>query len=252
MTAAMKRLAGGVAALVGHLIMGTAASAQTPSIERFTIDGGGGTSANGIYTLSATFGAATPYGDYSLELTGYHDRPPYAGVTQTIRTSPGVRYRLTLALGSNADYPSAGGRKQVSVTAGAAGKLITFDPTDTPGSGNEWKTFTFHFTAAEETTVITIRGVTAGGGIYLGLDNVSVVEAPLDLVRLTLTGIHFGADGFGFTLGGEGHEVWRIEYSDDLRTWRTIESGVSVGTEFVDTDPVRVARRGGLYRVLTE
>ena len=65
-----------------------------------------------------TFGARTPFGEFFLELTGYHDHLPYAGVEQTITTLPGRRYRLSLAIGSNAEYPGAGGRKQVSVSCG--------------------------------------------------------------------------------------------------------------------------------------
>lgn len=119
-----------------------------------------------------TFGAATPFGAQSLELTGYHDGPPYAGVTQTTSTTPGQNYRLTLSLGSNADYPGAGGQKSVSVCASSVCTNLTFIPTNT--SGNQWGLVAFNFTANSTSTVVTITGLVASG-IYLGLDNVSVM-----------------------------------------------------------------------------
>ena len=126
-----------------------------------------------------SFGAATPFGEHSLELTGYHDGQPYGGVTQTIATTPGQHYRLSLALGSNADYPGAGGQKAVSVCLGSAGATLIMTPTNT--SGNQWSDLSFNFTANSTSTLVTIVGVISGGGVYLGLDNVSVtpqISAP--------------------------------------------------------------------------
>ena len=116
-----------------------------------------------------TFGASTPFGAYWLDLTGYHDRAPYAGVTQTIATRPGESYRLSLAVGSNASFPDAGGEKVVSVSAG--GSEMTFAMKGTNLSGDYWGHFSFQFTAHSIDTVITISGITASG-VYLGLDDV--------------------------------------------------------------------------------
>lgn len=118
-----------------------------------------------------TFGAGTPFGVFLLELTGYHDGLPFGGVMQTISTVPGQNYRLSLALGSNADYPGAGGQKSVSVCVGAASTTFTLIPTNT--SGNFWETFSFNFMAGSTSTVVIIYGVVSSGN-YLGLDNVSV------------------------------------------------------------------------------
>ena len=119
-----------------------------------------------------SFGVATPFGRYSLDLTGYHDAVPYAGITQTIPTVPGKKYRLSLSLGSNADFPNAGGQKSVSVCAGSSGTTFTLQPTN--ATGNQWETFSFHFTAENSFTEIGIGGILASG-VYLGVDNVSVV-----------------------------------------------------------------------------
>lgn len=118
-----------------------------------------------------SFGAGTPFGVFSLELTGYHDGQPYGGVSQTISTTPGQKYRLALALGSNADYPGAGGPKAISVCVGSTGVVFTMTPTNS--TGNQWSTFNFNFTANSTSTVVAISGLIASG-VYLGLDNVSV------------------------------------------------------------------------------
>ncbi|MCI0536188.1 MAG: DUF642 domain-containing protein [Verrucomicrobiales bacterium] len=152
-----------------------------------TIPGWTTTSAELVWVDNTnTFGASTPFGTHSLDLTGYHDGYPYGGVTQTISTTPGQTYRLSLALGSNADYVGAGFPKSVFVCAGSAGTVFTLFPTNP--TGNYWETFTFQFTADSLSTVTAIEGGRLAGN-YLGIDNVSVIaenstpaSAPADLV----------------------------------------------------------------------
>src|SRR5262249_16727182 len=120
-----------------------------------------------------TFTAFTPFGAHHLELTGYHDGLPFAGVSQTISTVPDQTYRLSFALGSNADYPRAAGLKAVSVCAGSTAAILTFVPTNT--SGSQWETVSTTFTALADSTEIVINGLISSGN-YLALDNVSVVR----------------------------------------------------------------------------
>lgn len=152
-----------------------------------------------------TFGAATPFGTYALELTGYHDRAPFGGVSQTIPTVPGRVYRLSLALGSNTDYPGAGGQKQVTVSSDAASTTLTFDPPGDPG--NEWHTVTTDFTASGAATPITITGLTANG-IYLGLDNVSVVS---QVAELRITSVELAAGILRLSFPGETGRRYTIQ-----------------------------------------
>jgi hypothetical protein len=143
------------------------------------------------------FGAATPFGTHSLDLSGYHDSLPYGGLKQTITTEPGRSYRLSLSLGSNADYPGAGGRKSVLVCVGSAGSVLTLEPTNP--TGIQWETFGFGFTATSNSTEIVITAPFAGG-VYLGLDNVSVVpdrsEPPAGARDLVVNGSFEDACGF--------------------------------------------------------
>jgi uncharacterized protein DUF642 len=141
----------------------------------------------GWISNSNSYGVATPYGSYSIDLTGNHDDSSYAGVTQTITTVPSVRYRLTLALGADQSHPANGGTKSVSVTAGSSGTSFTFVPS---GAGPQWGSFSFDFTATSTSTPITIVGTSAGSGVqYLGVDNVSVDIAPLPVPVLGVPGL---------------------------------------------------------------
>ncbi len=194
-----------------------------------------------------TFGARTPFGDCFLELTGYHDAHPYAGVEQTIATVPGRRYRLSLSLGSNTDYPGAGGRKQVSVSCGEASTVFTFDPSGTPA--NEWKPFDMTFEAAATATRVAINGLTATG-VYLAVDQASVRSAAAELKILAVRRsgnelrLRFlAAAGHSYVLESASH--WALE------AWRPVSGTETVGAgelvEIVLSDPFVEPRR--FYRM---
>jgi hypothetical protein len=174
-----------------------------------------------------TFGAETPFGGHSIELTGYHDRVPYAGVRQTIPTTPDQSYRLSVALGSNSEYPGAGGQKQVTVRCGAAETLFVFDPTGTPA--NEWRTFGFHFVADAPSTEVTITGLNASG-IYLGLDNVSVVASTAP--ELKISGTERVGNNLHFRFPTVAGRSYVIESRTDLGIggWMPISGPATTGT----------------------
>lgn len=117
------------------------------------------------------FGVTTPYGAYYLDLAGYHDSPPYGGVTQNITTVSGQAYTLSFAIGT---YQSNGvyqGPNSVMATAGGSSHTFTSNPA---GAGSQWETFSMNFVASSTTTMVSLVGTGAGGGAYIGLDNVSV------------------------------------------------------------------------------
>jgi len=118
------------------------------------------------------FGPATPYGTLFLDLTGYHDFPPYAGVRQTIVTTNEDHYRLSFSLGTYQSTPVYAGPVAVVASAAGVSNVFNFNP---GGSSNQWATFGMDFTATGAVTTVTITGTQAFGGAYLGLDNVSVM-----------------------------------------------------------------------------
>ena len=105
-----------------------------------------------------------------LDLTGYHDSLPFGGITQTIVTTVGQNYVVSLDLGTAQQYFQTSGPISVVVSAGATTVPITYAPT---GSGTQWGRFDFTFTATAATTPISIVGT--AGNLYVGVDNVSVV-----------------------------------------------------------------------------
>jgi hypothetical protein len=123
---------------------------------------------------SNPFGLSASDGGYFLDLSGYHDNAPYAGVeqTQNILTTIGAQYRLSFDLGTSPPYDSA--PVSILVTAGSASTTFT----STPLNVNQWETFTFDFTATSATTTISLDGQASTAEKYIGLDNVSVVPIP--------------------------------------------------------------------------
>jgi len=132
----------------------------------------GGSTTDGLAWLpnGDIFSVATPFGTNFLDLTGYHDEPPYFGVTQTIATTPGATYDLTFSLGVLQGSPIYAGPIGVTATADSSSQDFTnYNPA---GGGNIWQNFTLEFAASAASTVISIQGIE--GDQYIGLDNVAV------------------------------------------------------------------------------
>ena len=136
----------------------------------------GSTNITGWTTLNAelavinqpnNFALLAQSGTKHLDLTGYHDSTPYAGIQQTVNTLPGQTYVLQFYVGS-----SGGGTSSVAVDTGSG-------PTTFSNTGSSfWQQSTDIFTATGPTTLIKFTGTAAsGGGRYLGLDNVTLALA---------------------------------------------------------------------------
>jgi hypothetical protein len=123
---------------------------------------------------SNPFSLSASDGNYFLDLSGYHDNAPYAGVEQTIPTTIGAQYQLSLDLGSSTIYNTM----PVGVLVNAGTDSTTFTSTPTVQSG--WDLFTFDFVATSAFTTIQIIGQVAGNQsqAYIGLDNVNVELVP--------------------------------------------------------------------------
>jgi hypothetical protein len=134
----------------------------------------GGTGGDGLAWLpnGNPYGVSTTFGNNFLDLTGYLDRSPYFGVSQSISTTVGQSYTLTLNLGVDQGTPAYGGPIAVQVQAGPVTETITDNPA---GTGNIWTAFNVNFTADSTSTLISIQGTE--GNQYIGLDNVSLNAA---------------------------------------------------------------------------
>jgi len=122
------------------------------------------------------YGMKAQDGHFSLDLTGYHDSPPYGGITQTVETKPGSFYLLTFYLGvipNNAWGTAFGGPVSVLASAGPYSTTVTYDSGTTKANKTVWQKFTTRFKAVSTETKISIVGSYARGGKYIGLDNVS-------------------------------------------------------------------------------
>ena len=120
------------------------------------------------------FGLSASDGSYFLDLSGYHDNSPYAGVlqSQTIATVVGTQYRLSFDIGTDPQYDTA----PVSIQAVAGSASATF--TSTPANPNQWESFNLDFTATSVNTAIQLNGLASTDEKYLGLDNVSLTVIP--------------------------------------------------------------------------
>ncbi len=112
------------------------------------------------------FGLSASDGSYFLDLSNYQAGAPFAGVTQTIATTPGSTYQLSFDLGGSTFW----GRPD-SLTASAAGTSTTFT-TPSTGTNNDWYHETLLFVADAASTTVQLQG--QAGINYIGLDNVSV------------------------------------------------------------------------------
>lgn len=176
-----------------------------------------------------TFGPGTPFGAFALDLTGYHDSPPYAGVTQTLTTSPGQTYQLTFSLGAYQEVAAYGGPMAVGASVGSVSNVFTFTP-EVGATGNVWMTFSLDFTATESATPLTLVGIATGGGAYLGLDAISVVPATPQPDAIQVAAERIGND-LRLRHSSEAGRSYAIQSHADLASagWTTLP-GTNTGT----------------------
>jgi len=181
----------GLAVGIALLAMSTTAQAitiQNGSFELGTFSAGsnntpkltpGSSALTGWTILSddiAWLGAGNPFnitashGDRAIDLTGFSDTDPLAGVSQQLDTVVGNTYKLSFDLGSSQEY---GTPTEVEVSAGSTSN--TFSTVNLTGN-DVWESFSMTFTATSTATELVIMGLT--GNRYIGLDNVGILEAP--------------------------------------------------------------------------
>lgn len=193
-------------------------------------------------------GAGTPFGHFYVDLTGWLDTLPFAGVAQTIATSPNQTYQLSFALGTVENDYRWRGPVSVTVSAGSTSNVFTYTPS---GTDWQWRTFTLDFTASSTSTPVTLLGKTAAG-YFIALDNVSVKAASVArALRIAAVGI-FGND-LRFSFPAKSGRSYAIESRADLAAglWATAPGTTSTGngTTIQVTIPNVLAQAQQFYRV---
>lgn len=154
-----------------------------------------------INTPNNYAGSYATAGNFHLDLTGYRDAAPLAGVTQTLATVAGTRYTLSFDLGVNTAYGSSVG---IVANVGGVSSVFHFDA---PQGGQSWSKRVLTFTATSATTALTLTGST--GSQYVGLDNVSVNE---------LVGTQILSQSIGLTVGaGNKQKVGTFAGGEQIR-----------------------------------
>jgi len=175
------------------------------------------------------FGPQTTFGNGFVDLTGFHDAAPYGGVAQTVELVPGQAYRLSFHLGSDEDNPTY--RGPVAVTVGVGAESWTHEFV-VPGSGNQWGTFSFDFTASSSSTPIEWVGRASEGGQYLGLDRVSVVRLGDEDRTLTVLVSRTADSGLRLSFDSIAGRTYRIESKLELSeaNWEPMPGKEAQGT----------------------
>ncbi len=190
-------------------------------------------------------GAGTPFGHFYVDLTGLLDTLPFAGVTQTITTTPNQTYQLSFALGTVENDYRWRGPVSVTVSAGSTSNVFTYTPS---GTDWQWRTFNWSFTAVSASTPITLTGTSAAANL-IALDNVSVSAA----AALLISPPRIIGQALTFSIPANLASSYVIESRAQLTTgqWAPAAGTTSTttGTIIQVTVPMPVDQPQQLYRV---
>lgn len=132
------------------------------------------------HCLNCAGAGSASEGSLSLDLTGYHDGTPYGGVEQLITTVPLQVYEISFDVGAR------NGTAAVQISAGT---LLATGASTSGGNEVVWTKYKSTFTALGTTTAVDLVGTQSSwGGIFIGLDNVSVVPVPEPTAGMALMG----------------------------------------------------------------
>jgi hypothetical protein len=136
-------------------------------------------------TSLTDYGLQAEAGNDFIDLTGYTDSSPYAGIQQTVTgLSAGGQYALTFYVGTGfgSGRDAYAGPASVSVLATSPVPVIFVSQSFSAPASAAWTLETYDFTAAASTVTISIYGQFSGGGQYIGLDNADLEAASVVVV----------------------------------------------------------------------
>jgi len=130
-------------------------------------------------TSQTDYGLSAEDGNDFLDLTGYSDASPYAGIQQSVTgLTVGGQYRLTFYLGTGfgASNPAYAGPASIvaALTTGGPGSSSTSSTTFTAPGSAAWTAEELDFTAGASSFSLAFYGASSAGGQYIGLDNVDL------------------------------------------------------------------------------
>lgn len=136
-----------------------------------------------LWIPNGGYGLTPRDGQFLLDLTGFTNISPNAGVKQTFATTPGQTYNVSFYLGYGGSF--GGGcceNGPVFLTAYIDGGSVGSFTTGAPSITTIWTLESFDFTASGTSTELKFQGVDPYLGqdlvhAFIGLDNVSVDAA---------------------------------------------------------------------------
>jgi hypothetical protein len=108
-------------------------------------------------------------GRFYVDLTGFHDSIPYAGITQSFTTIPSTRYTVTFF------YQRDGSGSAVDLLVTDVASSLLISSTTFSGAGS-WQLGSANFLAAGSQTNLKLRGAALTNIVNIGVDNVVVTQ----------------------------------------------------------------------------
>lgn len=134
-----------------------------------------------VIELPNSYSLTPSDGNNFLDLAGYTNSGFPKGISQILNgLTVGQTYTFAIDLGisnGNSNCSGCSGPIQVTASIGSTSQTFTHNSAD---PGNIWGAYGFDFTADSPSVTLTILGTSVPpGGIYIGLDNISVQAVPL-------------------------------------------------------------------------
>ena len=193
-----------------------------------------------------TAGLFSNNGSQNLQLTGGSTYSVGGGISQTIATTPGASYSISIDVASREGVPTAGNFNFGGTNIALSANSTTF------------ATLTWQIVATASNTVIDITGDPNSDREQLIIDNVLVV--PILLVAPSILDLAvFPGGSFHLTFSGPSGQPFRVRATNNLAraplaSWPVVMAGTfgvggPISTNFIDFGPATNQQR--FYRIVS-